>query len=93
MDIAFNNINELYKRVFPALKSKVKELNKNKIDYNKEVDIWNYLVESRWKSTKGLVLADIVDDILNTDNKKIEDYVKEQMKKIEREANLDVEII
>lgn len=93
MDIAFNNINELYKRVFPALKSKVKELNKNKIDYIKEVDIWNYLVESRWKSTKGLVLADIVDDILNTDNKKIEDYVKEQMKKIEREANLDVEII
>ena len=71
MDIAFNDINELYKRVFPALKSKVKELNKNKIDYIKEVDIWNYLVESRWKSTKGLVLADIVDDILNTDNKKM----------------------
>ena len=93
MDIAFNNINELYKRVYPALKSKIKELKKNKIDYIKEVDIWNYLVETRWKNTKGLVLADIVDDILNTDNKKIEDYVKDQIKKMERKANLDVEII
>lgn len=93
MDIAFKDINELYQRVYPALKSKVKELKKNKIDYIKEVDIWNYLVESRWRNTKGLVLADIVDDILNTDNNKIEDYVKLQMKKMEREIDLDVEII
>ena len=83
MDIVFKDINELYKRVCPALKSKVKELKKNKIDYIKEVDIWNYLVESRWRNTNGLVLSDIVDDILNTNNKEIEDYVKAQMKKME----------
>lgn len=93
MDITFSDINELYKRVYPALQSKVKELKQYKIDYIKEVDIWNYLVESRWRNTKGLMLADIVDDILNTDNEKIQDYVKLQMKKMEREINLDVEII
>lgn len=93
MDINFNSIRELYDRVYPALKSKVKELKKNNIDYIKEVDVWNCLIEVRWKKTSGLVLADIVDDILNTDNKVIEDYVKGQMKKIENEANMNIEII
>ena len=93
MDISFNSIDELYKRVYPALKSKIKELKANKIDYIKEEDVWNFLVESRWKSRKGIVLSDIVDDILNTDNDKIENYVKNKMKSIERQADLDIEII
>jgi len=93
MDIAFNNIKELYDRVYPALRSKVRELKKNKITYIKEVDIWNCLTQIKWKSTKGLLLSDIVDDILNIDNKIIEDYVKEEIKKINKDANLDIEII
>ena len=36
MDINFTSIEELYKRVYPALKSKVKELKKNDINYIKE---------------------------------------------------------
>ena len=93
MDINFNSIRELYERVYPALKSKVRQLKKNDINYIKEVDVWNCLIENRWKKTRGLVLSDIVDDILNIDNKIIEDYVKEQMKKINSEANMDIEII
>ena len=93
MDIEFNNIKELYDRVYPALKSKVKELKKNKITYIKEVDVWNCLTHLKWKSTKGLLLSDIVDDILNIDNSVIEDYVKEEIKKTKKEANLDFEII
>ena len=93
MDIEFNNIKELYDRVYPALKSKVKELKKNKITYIKEVDVWNCLTHLKWKSTKGLVLSDIVDDILKIDNSIIEDYVKEEIKKTKKEANLDFEII
>lgn len=93
MDIEFNNIKELYDRVYPALKSKVKELKKNKITYIKEVDVWNCLTHLKWKSTKGLLLSDIVDDILNIDNSIIEDYVKEEIKKTKKEANLDFEII
>lgn len=93
MDIEFNSIKELYDRVYPALKSKVKELRKNNITYIKEVDVWNCLTHFKWKSTKGLVLSDIVNDILNVDNSIIEDYVKEEIKKTNKEANLDFEII
>ena len=93
MDIEFNNIKELYDRVYPALKSKVKELKKNKITHIKEVDVWNCLTHLKWKSTKGLLLSDIVDDILNIDNSIIENYVKEEIKKTKKEPNLDFEII
>ena len=93
MNIEFNSIKELYDRVHPALKSKVRELRKNKITYIKEVDVWNCLTQLKWKSTKGLLLSDIVDDILNVDNNIIENYVKEEMKKIEKNANLDIDII
>ena len=92
MDINFTSIEELYKRVYPALKSKVKELNKNGINYIKEEDIWNCLVELCWKKDKGLLLSDVVDDILNTENSVIDNYVKNEMKKMKREANYDVEI-
>ncbi len=93
MDINFTSVEELYKRVYPALRSKVKEFKRNDINYIKEEDVWNCLVEKYWKKQKGLLLSDVVDDILNTDNKIIEDFVKEEMKKVKREANVDEEII
>ena len=93
MEIEFKSIKELYDRVTPALKSKVRELKKNGITYIKEVDVWNCLIELYWKKQKGLVLSEVVDDILNTDNSIIEEYMKEQMKKIKNEANMDIEII
>lgn len=93
MDIEFKNVTELYNRVYPALKSKVRELHKNKITYIKEPDIWNCLINLRWKMQRGLELSEIVDDILNIDNKILDDYVKGEIKKIKKEANLDVEII
>ena len=92
MDINFNSVEELYFRVFPALRSKVRELKKNKIDYIKEVDIWNCLAELKWKNNTGLELSDIVDDILNTDNTVLDNYIKEKIKKMETEANMDVDI-
>ena len=93
MNISFNSIEELYNRVVPALNSKVNEFKRNNINYIKAEDIWNFLVESRWKNTKGLMLSDIVDDILHTDNNKIDEYVKNKMKDVKREADFDTEII
>lgn len=89
MGIEFNSVEELYKRVRPALTSKKREFRRNKINYVKEEDIWNYLIESKWKNGKGLELFNIVDDILNTDNKEIEDYVVNKMKDFKRDVNLD----
>ncbi len=89
MAIEFNSPEELYRRVHPALTSKVREFRRNKINFIKEEDIWNYLVESKWKNGKGLELFNIVDDILNTNNKEIEMYVTNKMRNFKRDINLD----
>lgn len=89
MAIEFNSIEELYKRVHPALTSKVREFRRNKINYVKEEDIWNYLIESKWKKSSGLELFNIVDDILTTDNKEIMEYVTNKMQNFKRNINFD----
>jgi len=89
MAIEFNSVEELYKRVRPALTSKVREFRRNKKEFVKEEDIWNYLIESKWKNGKGLELYHLVDDILNTNNKEIEDYVINKMRDVKREINFD----
>lgn len=88
MEVAFNSVEDLYKRVKPALRSKIREFRRKNIFYVKEEDIWNFLVENKWKITKGLELNEIVDDILNTDNEKIILYVQAKMGKVVRRANL-----
>jgi len=89
MAIEFNSVEELYKRVRPALTSKVREFRRNKKDFVKEEDVWNYLIESKWRNGKGLELYNLVDDILNTNNKEIEDYVINKLKGLEREVHFD----
>lgn len=69
MEIKFNNIQELYERVFPALKLRKKELKSQNIEMG-EIDIWNYF-STQWQNCSDLVLSKIVDDILN---KEIENY-------------------
>lgn len=88
-DIKFNSLKELYQRLLPALRSKVKELNKNNMNYIKEEDIWNCLRELKWNNCKTLTLYDMVDDILNTDNIKFANYVKDKMKNIERDISYE----
>ena len=93
MAIQFNSVEELYNRVHPALTSKVREFRRNGIKYVKEEDIWNCLVGSKWKNGNGLELFNIVDDILNTSNKEIEDYVIDKMKDFKRDIdfnNIDI---
>lgn len=62
----FKSIDELFDRVEPALKVKVRE----GISLGYQItdnDIWNYLVKSKWKKARNLMLSDVVDDILNLD--------------------------
>lgn len=64
MDIKFNSIKELYKRVMPALRSKKRMLLKNGINV-KEEDIFKYLSKEKWSKSQNLSLNDIVSDIIN----------------------------
>ena len=71
---------ELYQGLIPALNVKVKYLKKaNHKEITKE-DIWNYLKETKWKNSIDLTLADMVQDILHTDNNELITY-KNQNKK------------
>lgn len=79
MEIEFDSLNELYTRIKPALLTKKNELKRSGIDYIKEEDIWNYLTEHKWSNSRNLSLYQMVSDILNTENIRIERYVKNKM--------------
>lgn len=87
----FSSIAELYARLEPALIAKVADLNRNGIDYIKKEDIWNYLKIKKWQKASNLLLYQMVDDILNTDNVLIDNYVKDKLKQSIIEPNLEIE--
>ena len=74
MDYEFSSLEELYKRVRPALKSKVDELQKYGNLSISKYDLWKCLIINKWRNETGLMLSDIVDDILNTSIDCIELY-------------------
>ena len=78
MDLEFSSLKDLYLRVEPALNAKKIELERMGLSYIKKQDVWEYLVETKWKKANGLMLSDIVNDILNTDNSLIDKYFKEK---------------
>lgn len=82
-EIYFSSLNELYKRIQPALKCKRRELKKSGYSYLKEIDIWNSLMKSKWQNESQLALCDIVDDILNTDPKIINDLYNKNKNEVE----------
>lgn len=67
MDIEFNSVKELYKRVTPALKTKRRILLKKGINV-KENKIFEYLIKEKWSNETNLTLSDIVSDIINVDD-------------------------
>lgn len=89
--IEFKSVTELYKRVEPALYSKVKELKGLGFKYISEKDIWNYLVTYNWKDKKDLQLSDLISDILYCDNNKVNEYVMSQINRAK--INDDEEIL
>lgn len=76
MDINFNSSEELFKRVKPAIHAKIEELKRLNFKNVKDIDIWNYLIEEKWKNGNNLALSDIVNDIINLDNKRFNEYLK-----------------
>lgn len=67
-ELNFNSMEDLYKRLLPALRSKKKILCQSGYSYIKLHDIWDALRILKWHMGSCLMLCDMVDDILNTDN-------------------------
>lgn len=77
MDYEFNSKEELYERVLPALKIKVKEIKRLGNSKITCLEVWNHLIETNWKSGNNLMLLDIVNDILCLDSNKFLDNNKQ----------------
>lgn len=76
MNYEFSSLKELYKRVIPALHAREEELRRLGYSKVKGSDIWNYLIEAKWKYGKDLMLSDIVSDIMNIDELELDSYLK-----------------
>ena len=82
-----NSQKELYIKLLPALRTKKHELDAAHLKFIKEIDIWNYNKIYNWKDAKGLTIASMVDNILNTPNALYADYTIEKIKKSDDNEN------
>lgn len=79
MEVMFNSLEELYRRLKPALITKKEEMRRNGYIYIKEEDIWNYLKEIKWQNSKDLSLYQMTCDILDTNDSEIDDYLRKKL--------------
>lgn len=86
LEIKFKTLKELYDRIRPALKSKARELHKKGYPYIHEEDIWNFLKNYKWTSSRDLDLGGMVNDIFNLNEDELNQYVKEEIQKYHRKA-------
>lgn len=89
MDITFNSLEELYRRVKPALMTKKEQMRRNGYVYIKEEDIWNYLKEVKWLDSKNLSLYQMTCDILDTDDMIIDEYLRKKLNLKNRKVYFD----
>lgn len=74
-EFKFKSLEELYRKLLPALSTKVADLKRGNIIGIKEIDIWNYLKTFYWRNKQDLTLGEMVDDILSTPNEELLKFV------------------
>ena len=79
MDLEFETLEDLYRRIKPALNTKKEEMHRNGYPYIKEEDIWNFLKEVKWVRAKNLLLYEMVADVLNAEEEQIDNYLREKL--------------
>lgn len=73
-EIKFETLNELYNRIYPAFNTKKNELLQKGISV-KELDLWNYLKDSKWSKSTNLKIYDMVTDIMSLQEDEIRKYI------------------
>jgi len=74
----FSSEADLYHRIYPALRVKVRDLKKQHITNIQEKDLWQYLKVEKWSHEAGLTLASMVHDVLNVNLNLLLQYVKKE---------------
>lgn len=75
----FNSINDLYKRLLPALQTRMIELRRENFNCIDTLDIWNYCANTIWRKKSDLRIYELVSDILNVDGLELEMYVRKNL--------------
>ncbi len=78
-DFKFKSLEELYRKLLPALRCKCNDLKRNGISYILEEDVWEYLRLSKWCKKCNLTLGEMVNDILWVNNEEFKKYKNEQL--------------
>lgn len=71
----FGSEEELYKRLLPALRSKVRELKLAGLII-KEEEIWEILKSKTWKNSQDLSINQIVSDIFCLTIEEVESFIR-----------------
>ncbi len=75
---------ELYRGLRGAFNVKLRMI-KDNYDYIKSIDIYNYLKITKWCKATNLSISEMVNDIISVDIQKVDEYIKEKIKKESRE--------
>lgn len=70
---------ELFKILSGAFKVKLRII-KNRYDYIKMVDIWNYLKINKWCKDKNLSISEMTNDIISVDIDKVDMFLKQHLR-------------
>ena len=76
----YQSLQELYKDLQGAFKVKLRLIG-NDYKHIKEKDIWEYLRINKWSTASGLTLSEMVNDIIEVNIKKVEEYQREKISK------------
>lgn len=79
--VAFKSLEELYNRLTPAINTKITELRRNGYNNIKNIDIWLYCIENNWNKKRDLRIHEMVNDILNIDEFKLNIFLKRKQTK------------
>ena len=75
MDIYFSSQEDLYHRLVPALRVKVRNFKRMSTSGVREKDIWDYLKSNKWNKVNGLTLSGMVQDILDVTYTEVLEYI------------------
>ena len=76
---------ELYLALVPALNVKMRLVRNSEYSYIKKEDIWNYLRTNKWCKDINLCISEMVNDIINVEERLIDKYLKDKLNKEEKE--------
>lgn len=82
-EMKYKSQEELFKSLRGAFNVKLRMI-KDKYDYIKMIDIWNYLKISKWCKDKNLSISEMVNDIIEVDINKVDLFLKKMIKEEDR---------